>query len=365
MICTKCILDSKIPNIVFDAYGVCNYCRTLEDKVMRYPIDEKGELIFSEILKRIKIEGKTQEYDCIIGVSGGFDSSYLLHLLHSNGIRPLAVHFDNGWNSEDSVRNLKILLDKLGVELFTYVVEWEEFKKLQVGFLRASVPDVEVLTDWAITKILINAAKKFKIKTLITGGNFRTEGIIPRDWTYFDVKYFNYIIKNICQVKLSSYPKLTFWDQIQYNLNKNKFVDILNYKSFNKAEILVELKEKYDYNYYGGKHYESVFTRWFQGIYLPKKFNIDKRLIHLSALICSNQISREEALNEMKKPTYPLELQKKDEIYIMKKLELNESDYDEIMNSPPKSYKDFPNMKNFILKAKKFYSLFRHFDARP
>ncbi len=349
-----------IPNIAFNEKGICNYCSLLDKLAKKYDLNQTNKKKIDEKISRIKKDGKNKKYDCIIGVSGGADSTYVLYLAKKLGLRPLAVHCDNGWNSELAVDNIKNMLNILEIDLYTYVINWEEFKELQKAYLRASVPDVESLTDNANTRVLYYSALKFGVKHIIKGNNFRTEGIIPRGWTYYDGKYFNNIIKQFSDINIKTYPKMTLFHHIYFKkIRKIEIFKILNYVPYEKKEIIKLLANKLNWRNYVGKHYESIFTRFFQSYYLPRKFNIDKRKIHLSALICSGQMSRSEALNEISKDPYPKDLIEKDIIYIRKKLGFTKDEFNKILNAPPKSFLDYKNqyqLINFIKKIRKKFN---------
>jgi len=359
-------MHSEIPNIIFDDKGICNYCRLLEKMNLSYPT-EKSHSKFDQIIADIKARGKRKKHDCVVGVSGGADSTYVLYLLKKHGLNPLAVHCDNGWNSELAVSNMKNMLNILNVDLFTYVIDWNEFKELQKAFFKASVPDIETLTDNANTKILYQIAAKKGIKYIIKGNNFRTEGIVPRGWTYFDKKYFNHLRKHFSSVKIKTYPLLTLFDHFYYpKIKRIKIVKILNYVEYIKTDIISILEKELKWRNYGGKHYESIFTRFFQSYYLPEKFNIDKRLVHLSALICSGQISRKDALQEYSKSPYPKKLIIEDINYIQKKWSISNTEFDMIMNSDVKFFTDYPSYFTFISFLKKIRVFFTPtFEQRP
>ena len=367
IMCSNCILDSEIPNIEFDDKGVCNYCHLLQKLDKDSPVRELNDKYFQKKINQIKYAGKNKKYDCIIGVSGGVDSTYVLYLAVKLGLRPLAVHCDNGWNSELAVSNIKNMLNILNIDLYTYVINWNEFKELQKAFFKASVPDIETLTDNANSKVLYQTASKHNIKYIIKGNNFRTEGIIPRGWTYFDKKYFNYIRKKFSNVRVKNYPLMTLFHHIYYRKFKRiEFFKILNHVDYNKKNIVSLIENELNWRNYGGKHFESIFTRFFQSYILLDKFNIDKRKVHLSALICSKQLTREEALNEIKKPPYPKDLIKEDIKYICKKWGMNEKEFHEIFKYKPKTFKDYPNQFLLISLIKKIRSFFnKGVHARP
>lgn len=342
-ICTRCIIDDTVPGVEFDNDGVCNYCNDYNVLDEKFPRNAATEKRLKNVIKEIQNSGKKNKCDCVIGVSGGMDSSYMLYMAVKLGLRPLAVHFDNGWNTEQSISNLKKAVEKLKVDLWTYVVDREEFKDLQISFLKASVPDAEIPTDIAIKSVLYRAAVKHGIKYVLYGGsNFRTEGKMPVEWTYMDGRYINDVQSKFGTVKLNTFPNLTIFDILYFTYIKRiKIIRILDYLDFEFNNVLKLLKSELDWEYYGGKHYESTFTKFLQSYILPVKFGIDKRQVHYSALIRSGQISREEALNRMKKPPYDENRISQDKEYVCKKLDITESEFEELMNLPVKSYRDY------------------------
>lgn len=347
-ICSKSVMDNIAdPDISFNENGVCNYYYEYHEKAkFRLFNNEQNNSKLDEILKKIKTAGKAKEYDCIIGVSGGVDSTYVAYLVKQLGLRPLAVHFDNGWNSELAVKNIEHVLTKLGIDLFTYVIDWAEFKSLQLAFLKASTPDGEVPTDHAITALLFQVANEKGVKFIINGNNFATESVMPRTWSYghIDRKYIFWVNKKFGNKKLKDYPYITPLKYSYYMFVKGiRIISILNYAFYQKSEAMRVLQEQLGWKYYGGKHYESIYTRFFQGYILPEKFHIDKRKAHLSALIFSGQITRDEALLELQKPIYPAKLLQEDKVFVNKKLELTEDAFQKIMDLSARTFHDYPN----------------------
>lgn len=349
-ICTKCVMDTTDPDIVFDENGVCNNCRDYKNL-------EKYLHTFQELegrIKEIKEAGKGKQYDCIMGLSGGVDSSMVAYWVKKMGLRALAVHVDNGWDSELAVSNIEKLVRKLGIDLSTHVIDWEQFKDLQVSFLKASVANCEIPTDHLLTSVIYETAAKFGIKYIIYGGNIKTEFIMPAAWGYNarDLKHIKAIHKIFGKDKIDKLPTLSIWKMAYYNLVKKiRYFPILNYIDYDKVKSKEFMKTEFGWQDYGGKHYESIFTRFFQGYILPKKFRFDKRKAHLSCLIISGQITREEAVEELKKSPYPDEkMIGQDKEYVAKKLGLTSEEFEKIMNAPVKSYRDYPNNELFIEK---------------
>jgi len=359
-ICSKCTLDTTDPDIVFDEEGICNHCKSFKEN---YETRMNTVGNFQDIIDQIKKDGKGKEYDCAIGVSGGVDSTYLAYVAKQNGLNPLAIHFDNGWNSELAVSNIEKVLKKLDIDLYTYVIDWEEFKALQLSFLKASTPDSEIPTDHAINALLIKEANKRNIKYLLSGMNYKTESIMPVTWSYghLDWPYIKRIHKKFSKVKLKRYPKLTFaYIFYTFVIKKLKMISLLNYIDFDKDVAMKVIQDELGWKYYGGKHYESIYTRFFQSYILPEKFGIDKRKAHFSNLIKVEQMTREDALKELEKSTYPEELLEQDKEYVIKKLDLTEESFEEIMNLPTKTFKDYKTSYNTIAKLKKIYNYLRN-----
>ena len=369
-VCTRCVMDNKVDEtIVFNEIGVCNHCirydELLNTRVFR---GAEGEKALSELVSSIKEQGSKNKYDCLIGVSGGVDSTYVAYLVKKLGLRPLAVHVDNGWNSSLAVQNIENLLEKLDIDLINYVVGTDEFKDLQLSFLKASVSDGEIPTDHAVSALLWQTANKYKIKYIISGMNFTTESISVPNWSYghSDWRYIKDIASKHGSKKLKSYPHFSFTYLFYITfIKKIKSVSILNYIDYNKEEVMSFLEKELDWVYYGGKHYESNYTKFYQGYILPKKFGIDKRYGHLSDLINAGQLTREEALAELKSLPYDSNAIDKDKENVLKELNLSVSDFDRMMNEPLRSFKDYKNSYVFVSLLKKTLNLLRRNNLYP
>ena len=351
-ICNRCVMDTNVPDIKFNDNGICNYCIDYFEKESKIllPSNEREKKYIS-IISKIKQKGKGKCYDCLIGLSGGVDSSYITYLAGEMGLKALVVHFDNGWNSELAVSNIEKLVTKYNLDLHTLVVNWNEFKGIQLSFFKASVPNIEIVTDHAIISTLYRIARKYKIKYLIAGSNIVTEGILPPAWGY-DASDF-YHIKSIHKLFgtgiFKTYPYMKMINYFYYLLiGRVKKINLLNYIEYNKETAIKVLSEKVGWQYYGGKHYESVFTQFFQAYVLPTKFGFDKRRAHLSTLICSGQMTRENALQELDKPLYDEQLLKEHIDYINKKWEIDKDTFERIMNTPPRKHEEFPSNKRLI-----------------
>ncbi|MDD5064780.1 MAG: N-acetyl sugar amidotransferase [Phycisphaerae bacterium] len=346
-VCSRCILDDRIPGIIFDENGVCQYCKIHDELKRIYPLDNKGQENLDNLIKKARRKGKGEKYDCIIGVSGGTDSTYVLYQLVQLGIRPLAVHFDNGWDSDIAVRNIKNACSMLNVDLYTYVVEWEEFKDLQISFLRASTPDTEIPTDVGIHSILVKMAAKEGVKYVFNGHSFRAEGLMPIGWTYMDGKYIDYVHKKFGSVKLKTFPNFKLMDVLYYNIILGiKVIPILNYFKYEKAKIKPFLQKELGWQDYGGHHHESVYTKFYQSYLLPKKFNIDKRIVDYSAMIREGITDRETAIKEIERNPHHVKTEIVD--YVISKLGLTKEEFNNIMNLPVKSFNDYPNYYKII-----------------
>jgi N-acetyl sugar amidotransferase len=340
-------MDTSDLEITFNEHGFCNHCEGYVENIAKLTYQgESSDKQLAEVVKKIKISGRNQKYDCIIGVSGGIDSSYVAYLTKQLGLKPLAVHLDNGWNSELAVSNIEKILNQLDIDLYSYVLDWEEFKDLQLSFLKASIPEIETPTDMAIPAVLHELAAKHNVKYIISGGNYATEGILPKSWHYDrkDVKFLRAIQEQFGTKKLSTFPTFGYIREIYYKFFKRiRFVYILNYVPFSKKEALGLLEKELNWRYYGGKHYESIYTRFVQSYILPEKFNIDYRRSTASSQICAGEITRQQALDELVSKSYNDKQVEEDKEYFCKKLGISISEFNEMMRALPKSYKDYPN----------------------
>ena len=360
--CVRCLMDTTDPQIKFDEKGICNHCtefliRRNEVKAMK----KSGPEHLEEIVRNIKKKGKSKKYDAVLGISGGVDSCYVGYLLKKKGIRTLLVHMDNGWNSDDATLNIKNVAKKLGFDYQSYVLDWEEFKDIQLAFLKASVVEAETPTDVAIMGALHRIAAREGIKYIISGGNLATEGILPKTWHYNakDTKYFNFIQKTFGTKRVRKFPNFGFRKEMYFKLIKGiRIVYLLNYVEYNKADAIKILQEEIGWKNYGGKHHESHFTKFVQSYLLPKKFNLDYRKATLSSQICSGEITREKAMEALKTPLYDEEDIEREKVYIAKKLGITKEELDKIIELPGKYYNEYPNDEkrlNFIYKIYKKY----------
>lgn len=346
-VCSKCILDTSFPNISFDNESICNYCRNHERLDKIYPLNEQRFKKFKEKIDRIKIEGKGKEYDSILGVSGGRDSTYVLYLLKKWELNPLAVHFDNNMDSKIAAENIKNACLKLDVDLHTFVIDWEEYKDLQIAFLKASVPSVDIPMDHAFVSVLYNFAYTNNIKSIFNGNTFRGEGVIPSDWTCNDFCFIRDIHNKYGTRKLENYPLRGLKDIIKYRMGGLTNISPLNYINFNYDDVMPLLERELGWKWYGGHHFECIFTRWAFAYYLPKKFGIDKRITDYSTLIRSGQMTRYEAQQKMKEVHYSPEQEKEDRRYISNKLGLSHEDMENILNAAPKPNSSFQQYSKY------------------
>ncbi len=341
-------MDTTDPEISFDENGVCNYCHYFDNYVKAsWPSIDEGLVLLEQMIRKVKSFGKGKKYDCIIGLSGGVDSSYLAVKVAEWGLRPLVVHVDAGWNSELAVMNIEQICRRLGFDLVTHVVNWEEMRDMQLAFLRSNLANQDVPQDHAFFAALYHYAIKSGIKYVISGSNYATESILPSAWGYdaMDATHLKYIHKNFGRNRRGDFPVIGFWDYyFRYPfILKMEVLKPLNYISYSKDSAIKVLEKNYGWRYYGGKHYESRWTRFFQGYYLPYKFGYDKRKAHLTSLILSGQISRSRALELLREPLYDLMLLNEDKIYIAKKLSISVQELETIIEQPTHHYSEFPN----------------------
>ena len=355
-ICSKGLWDESIPGINFDENGVSNYAKMFQELCNAHPRGKEGLKQCENLVDKIKKDGKNKKYDCIVGVSGGTDSSYLLHILKKEyGLKVLAVNMDNGWNSEIAVENIKKMTKDLDIDLFTWVIDYEEVKKVLRAYLFSSLPWVDAPTDLSIGTILYEVAKSERIKYIMNGSDFRTEGKQPVEWTYIDSRQFSFIIKKFENFKVKTYPYHTPFDLMSY-----KFINGINnirpyyFLDYQKKLAQEYLLNNYNWLYYGGHHHENKFTKFIIGYWMPVKFGIDKRKITLSAQIMTGEISREKALEMINLPAYDPDEMERDKIYIAKKLEFKLKELNDLLSVPNKSIYDYPSYLGLIKKTLKF-----------
>ncbi len=345
-VCSGCVMDSTASGISFDDKGVCNYCSEFRDRLLKL-IPADPELILEKrktLVSEIKKSSRGKKYGCIVGVSGGADSSWSLYQAVKDGLNPLAVHMDNGWDSELAANNIEKLVRKLGVDLYTHVIDWDEYRDLMQSFFDADVIDVELLYDNAMLAVNYQQASKYGLRYILSGSNLNTEGmILPKNWNWFkwDKKNIYSIQRKFGQGHTpKTFPGVGFKEFIYFLYVKRiKWISFLDYLSYNKAEAMKILETEFGFKPYPYKHYESVFTRFYQGYILPRKFNVDKRKMHLSSLIVSGHMKREEALEILKKIPYPSEKDVETDIeYFLKKMGWDRKQFEEYIARPEKSH---------------------------
>jgi N-acetyl sugar amidotransferase len=337
-VCSRCIMDISASGITFDDKGHCSYCTEFLGRLSRtglvMPQEER-----EAFLSRVRKDGRGKEYDCVIGLSGGVDSSYALFLAVKNGLRPLAVHLDNGWNSELAVHNIAALVRTLDVDLYTHVIDWEENRDLQLSFFKANVIDIEMLMDNAMQALNYQMARQYKVKWILAGTNRSTEGMhMPMNWNWLklDARNIRDIHNRFGTVPIKTHPLISvpgfIINRYLFGVRWTSFLDYFDYR---KEDALAVLKEEVGYRPYPYKHYESVFTRFYQGYILPRKFGVDKRKLHLSTLIATGQMTRQEAVALMEQPPYPdIRQEQEDCVFVLKKLGFGRDEFETYLTAP-------------------------------
>lgn len=343
-ICSRCIYDSRVPKIVFDEYGVCNYCHMIEGLKAQFGTGTKeGEASLAEIFKTIKQDGRGKRYDCVVGVSGGTDSSYVLVKAVEAGLRPLAVHYDNTWNTAIATQNIRNLLSTLDVDLYTHVVDNKESDDIFRSFFLANVPEIDGPTDIALAQTLYLAASRYRVKYILEGHSFITEGVSPLATAYVDGGYIASIHRQFGRLKMNTFPNMDFTSFMKWILfYRIKKIRPLWYVDYNKESAQKMLKENFGWEYYGGHHLENRMTAFNHSVYFPKKFGIDQRNNSLSASARAGFVSREDALREYREPPWvePELVQ-----YFKKRLNFNDIEYEAIMAGPRKNFRDYKTYK--------------------
>ncbi len=355
-ICTNCIMDTTDSSITFDENGLCEYCENYYTTILpNWHTDERGEAHIMKIMEKIKKEGEGKDHDCLIGISGGLDSSYLVYLAKEKfGLRPLLFHVDAGWNSDISTHNIHSIVDGLGLDLYTEVVNWDEMKDLQRAFIKSQVRDIDLPQDLVFFSSLYNFAAKHKFKYILTGGNYSTECVRePFEWgAYFqtDMRYVNDIHKKFGTIPLKTFPTC---DILKYKIlyrfiNGVRVVKPLDHVPFIKADVIKLLQEKFNWTPYPHKHHESRFTRFYESFWLPRKFGYDRRKAHFSSLILTNQMTREAALERTSRPELEEQILMQEFEYVAQKLDFTVEELTALFNGENKCYKDYKNKSNLI-----------------
>lgn len=361
--CVRCLYGADTPSITFDAEGVCSYCRLHDSMEKEYPMGAEGAARLKSLAEEIKQAGRNRKYDCVVGVSGGCDSTYLLHMAKEMGLRPLAAHFDNTWNSAIATENIRKVCGKLKIDLFTIVVNNKEYDDLYHSFLKAGVPDIEAPTDIGLAVTLYKACVKHGIKYILEGHSFRTEGISPLGWLYMDGKYIASIQKAFGSQKLKTYPNMPLHLFIKWMVvNRIKKVRPLYFMDYRKEDVKTFLAKEYDWKWYGGHHLENRFTAFYHSYFMPVRFGIDQRVLGYAALARSGQMSREEGARLMAIPPAcdPEIIQ-----LVKKRLGLSDEDFNRLMTLPKKNYKDYPTYKKTFERLRPFFWLMYKLDMVP
>jgi N-acetyl sugar amidotransferase len=360
--CTRCVMDTTADDIFFDKNGVCSFCIEFLERSKHIIFEDRiaKEKRLNDLVLRVKASGKGKPYDCILGVSGGVDSSWALVEAKRLGLRPLAVHMDNGWNSELAQNNISSLIQSLGVDLYTHVIDWDEYRNLMQAFFDTDVIDLELLYDNAMLAVNYQVASKYGLKYILAGTNQVTEGMrMPSNWNWFkfDKRNIKAIAKHNKINGLKTFPSLGTLDLLWYKyIRRIEWTSFLDFLPFCKSNALNDLEKNYGYKRYPFKHYESVFTRFYQGYILPNKFNVDKRKLHLSTLVISNQISREEAIIGLSGIPYPSTMElESDILYFLKKMNWDNSELDHYISRPEVLHSNFHSEKvlfQFLMKIR-------------
>ena len=364
-VCTRCIYDERVASIFFNEEGICNYCIQLEELTMSYqPGGTKGISKFSEIIDQIKADGKGKKYDCVIGISGGTDSSFMVHQAVTQwGLRPLAVHYDNTWNSAISTQNIARILNPLGVDLYTHVVNNKEADDIFRAFFKASVAELDASTDLAFAEVMNRAAWKNGVKYALEGHSFITEGITPVGRNYFDGKYIAEIHKKFGTLKMSTYPLMTFERFLFWSIfARIRKIRPFWYIDYNKETARKTLEDLYGWKYYGGHHLENRITSYAHSVYLPSKFNTDMRNNTLSAKVRNHELKRNDAWN-----TYSSAPEFDEDIvdYFQKRIQITQTEYENVMNETPKSWMDYPTYKRRFELLRPLFSVLADAELVP
>jgi N-acetyl sugar amidotransferase len=356
--CQRCVMDTSATEISFDDQGVCSFCHDYDVRVqprLARAESSEGEQLFAGVIERIHQTGATLPYDSILGLSGGVDSSYLAHLASRHGLRPLALHVDMGWNTDESQANIRKLTRHLHMDLETITVDFNVMQALQLAFYRSGVKNCEIPQDHAFLAVLYRKAAEHGVRAILTGGNLATESILPRSWGYNagDAHHLRAIHRRYGNGGLRGFPTLGFVRRYLYYplIHGIEEIRLLDFVPYNREEAKKLLAGKYEWVDYGPKHFESVLTRFFQGYYLPTKFGIDKRKAHFSSLILSGQMTREDALAKLGEPPYSESWIEQDKRVIAEALRLSVDEWEAILNAPPQRHEDFPSQRvMFALK---------------
>ena len=367
-VCTNCVMDTTDPGISFDADGLCDHCRDFQANIVPVWSPDGTGITLERLADKIRRSRGSREFDCILGLSGGVDSSYMLHLaVRELGLRPLVFHVDGGWNSEISVHNISVLIDRLGLDLFTEVIDWNEMRDFQLAFFKSGVPHIDIPQDHAFIATLYNFAERHGVKYILNGGNISTEVVSnPSEFFYWgtDMVQIRHIIRRFGTVEMKTYPfSSIFRHKVYLRARGLRVVKPLNSMRYVKAEAMDTLEREYGWKRYPQKHFESRFTAFFEGYWLPKRFGFDSRRVQLSSLILTGQISRDDALLSLDSPSFDPDEVPKEFAYVAKKLGISTDELNSYFTMPRKYYWDYPNIQPvFLLGANLYRAL--GFEAR-
>jgi N-acetyl sugar amidotransferase len=364
--CTRCLYDDYVPKITFDANGVCSYCHMHDALEREYPTGAEGERRLQELVARMKEAGRGRRYDCVVGVSGGCDSSFLLHRMKQYGLRPLAAHFDNTWNSSVATQNIRHITMALDVDLHTVVVDNREYDDLYRSFLRAGVLELDAPTDIGLAAVQYMAAEKHGVKYIVEGHSFRTEGISPLGWAYVDGKYIENVQKQFGTLPLHTFPNLWLHKQLKWMLfGRYKRVRPLYYMDYRKEEAKAFMARELGWQWYGGHHLENRISAFCHLYLIPVRFGYDLRLLGYSALIRSGQMTRREGLQAMQdRPYFKPDTMALVEL-VKKRLGLSDAEFDALMTSPIKTYRDYSTYKQTFERMRPFFWLMYKLELVP
>lgn len=363
-VCSRCVMDTTDPDIHFDEQGVCDHCHDYDQNVKpNWQTDENAELYLKQLVQKIKASGKGKDFDCILGLSGGVDSSYMLHLAVTKfGLRPLVFHVDGGWNSELAVHNINVMVDKLGLDLYTEVINWEEMKNFQLALFKSGMPHLDMPQDHSFFGTMYYFAEKHKIRYILNGGNFSTECVqYPMEWFYYatDMRLIRDILRKFGTQPMPTYPfSSVFRHKIYLKFIKGvNVVKPLNWMPYIKDEAVKTLEDEYNWKAYPQKHFESRFTKFFEGYWLPERFGYDTRRVQLSSLVLTGQMTREEALDKLSRPAYDPEKIDEEFAYIATKLGISTDEFKEYFTMPKKYYWDYKNQQSIFRAGAKVMNL--------
>lgn len=344
--CTVTVMDTTDPDITFDENGVSSWVPFFRNQILSQWSPAGNPLAFEALINRIKTDGRQREYDCALGLSGGVDSSYLAFIAKREGLRPLVVHTDAGWNSDIAVRNIERIVKSCGFDLTTVVINWEEMADLQRAFLKAGLPNQDTPQDHVIFAAFYGLAARHRIKWVLSGQNFACESVLPPAWGYSskDLRHMTAVHRRLGEKPLGSFPRMSSarYGILYTLLGGMRVAKPLDLLPYDKSAAMRTLEQEFGWQYYGGKHFESRWTRYFQGWWLPKRFGYDKRLAHLSSLILDGQISRDAALEELQSTAYTEEMMRDDLELILRKLKFSTDEWNQIMALPLHSHDEYP-----------------------